>query len=72
LIETDIYPWAIGSTCLIGDSAHAYQPFYGLGYNTTLEDIMCLDHFLDKYDNDFQKAFSSMQQIQYPNAKAAG
>jgi hypothetical protein len=33
---------------------------------------MCLEHFLDKYNNDFQKSFSSMQQIQYPNAKAAG
>lgn len=59
LLETDIYPWSINNTCLIGDAAHAYQPFYGLGYNTTLEDFLCLEHFLNKFDNDFKKAFQA-------------
>ena len=60
LMEAEIYPWTVGNCCLIGDAAHAMLPFSGLGLNTTLEDLVRLDEFLDKYDGDFQKAFTSM------------
>lgn len=70
-MEAEVYPWAVGNCFLIGDAAHAMLPFSGLGLNTTLEDCVRLDHFLDKYDNDFARAFADMQRIQFPNAKRA-
>lgn len=58
LVETEIYPWSIGKVCLMGDACHSLLPFFGLGFNTALEDCLCLDHFMDVYNNDFEKAFN--------------
>jgi kynurenine 3-monooxygenase len=57
LLETDMYPWSMGKCLLVGDSSHSMLPFFGLGLNTTLDDMLSLEHFLEETNNDFEKAF---------------
>ncbi|MCX7978640.1 MAG: FAD-dependent monooxygenase [Bdellovibrionaceae bacterium] len=55
---------------LIGDAAHAIVPFFGQGMNLGLEDCTALSDYLDKYDEDFERALPAWEKWQKPNADA--
>ncbi|ACK64894.1 Kynurenine 3-monooxygenase [Rippkaea orientalis PCC 8801] len=40
---------------LIGDAAHAVSPSMGQGCNSSLQDVLILNHLLDQYDDNWQK-----------------
>ena len=55
------YPWVMGKSALIGDSAHAIVPFYGQGMNSGFEDCQILDVILDE-ESDWSVAIERYQQ----------
>lgn len=46
LVTIRTKPWAVGSSLLIGDAAHAVVPFYGQGMNAAFEDCLILSNIL--------------------------
>ena len=51
------WPWAHGSTLLLGDAAHAIVPFFGQGMNSGFEDVTLLAGELARTP-DFAAAFA--------------
>jgi kynurenine 3-monooxygenase len=71
LITIKCYPWSIGGKlAMLGDSAHAIVPFFGQGMNAAFEDCTYLNECIDKYPGDWQKIFSSYQQLRKVNTDA--
>lgn len=64
------YPWLVGRTLLLGDSAHAIVPFYGQGMNCAFEDCKVLDELIDKYDGDWDKVLRTYQTTRKPDTDA--
>lgn len=71
LITIKCYPWCIGGKlAMLGDSSHAIVPFFGQGMNAAFEDCTYLNECIDKYPGDWQKIFSSYQQLRKVNTDA--
>jgi kynurenine 3-monooxygenase len=67
------FPWSIGGkSVLIGDAAHAVVPFYGQGMNASFEDCRILDELLEKYDDNFELAYSEFEKVRKADADAIG
>lgn len=49
LITVRCAPWNLGTTCLLGDAAHAIVPFYGQGLNAGFEDVRMFMSFVDQH-----------------------
>lgn len=63
------YPWVIGQSALIGDSAHAIVPFYGQGMNSGFEDCRILNKILDE-EADWKLAMDRYQKERKANGDA--
>lgn len=60
-----------GDRCLIlGDSAHTVKPYFGLGANSALEDVLILSDILDETNDDLTAAVHTYSKWQAPQAKA--
>ncbi len=70
LVTMKCYPWARNNTLLIGDAAHAIVPFYGQGMNAGFEDCRILNELLDQYDDDWNSAVTSFQQLRKADTDA--
>ena len=65
------YPWYIkDKVLLMGDAAHAIVPFYGQGMNCAFEDVFILDQFIDQYEGDWQKIFTSYSETRKKDTDA--
>jgi kynurenine 3-monooxygenase len=65
------YPWqAYGKTLIMGDAAHAIVPFYGQGMNASLEDVRVFDNLIGDNGDDWNKIFTTFQNIRKQNADA--
>jgi kynurenine 3-monooxygenase len=65
------YPWNVmGKTLILGDAAHAIVPFYGQGMNASLEDVVVLDKFIEKYEGDWETTFAEFQKERKVDADA--
>lgn len=53
---------------LIGDSAHAIVPFYGMGMNVAFEDCIIFNKLIDDHNLDWGKVFSEFFKIRKPQA----
>lgn len=64
-------PWHYGDKVLLmGDSAHAVTPFYGMGMNVGFEDCIVFMELLKENDHDFGKTFASLGKVRKPNTDA--
>lgn len=64
-------PWhAYGKALLIGDAAHAIVPFYGQGMNSSFEDVVVLDKFIDQYEGNWDLIFTEYQKIRKTDTDA--
>jgi kynurenine 3-monooxygenase len=54
----------------MGDAAHAIVPFYGQGMNASFEDVVVLDAFMQKHQNNWGKIFSEYEQTRKKDADA--
>jgi kynurenine 3-monooxygenase len=63
------WPWAHGSTLLLGDAAHAIVPFFGQGMNSGFEDVTLLDEELARASN-YSEAFERFSQARKPDTEA--
>ncbi|HEX6893304.1 MAG TPA: NAD(P)/FAD-dependent oxidoreductase [Chryseolinea sp.] len=70
LLTIRCYPWAIQSTLLIGDAAHAIVPFYGQGMNAGFEDCRIMNKLLDEFDDDWNRVLPIFQQNRKPDTDA--
>jgi len=61
-----------GSTCLIGDAAHAIVPFFGQGMNCGFEDCTALGTLLDQHGAapEWNSLFRALEAERKPNADA--
>jgi kynurenine 3-monooxygenase len=65
------WPWHYeDKVLLMGDSAHAITPFYGMGMNIGFEDVTVFMDLLKKNKNDFGKTFAMLDILRKPNADA--
>ncbi len=65
------YPWqAFGKTLIMGDAAHAIVPFYGQGMNASFEDIVVFDEVLDQHEGNWEKVFTTFQDIRAKDTNA--
>jgi kynurenine 3-monooxygenase len=65
------FPWQYrGKVLLMGDAAHAIVPFYGQGMNASFEDVVVLDAFMQKHQNNWGKIFSEYEQTRKKDADA--
>jgi kynurenine 3-monooxygenase len=63
--------WHVGGKgSLIGDAAHTFVPFHGQGVNAAFEDCTALMEIIDSGVDDWETAFSQLQQARQPNAEA--
>ena len=60
----------MGKTLILGDAAHAIVPFYGQGMNASLEDVVVLDKFIEKYEGDWETTFAEFQKERKVDADA--
>lgn len=59
-----------GDRCVIlGDCAHTVKPYFGMGANSALEDVLVLDRVLDACNNDVTKASPEFSKQRAPEAK---
>ncbi len=66
-----IRPWKVRDRALIlGDAAHAIVPFHGQGMNCAFEDCAALDACLERYPDDWARAFAEFEGLRKPNAEA--
>jgi kynurenine 3-monooxygenase len=71
LITTRISQYAYkGTSCLIGDAAHAIVPFYGQGMNAGFEDCTILYQLMEQYDDDWERIFATFNEIRPANGNA--
>lgn len=63
-------PWFTDKTLLIGDAAHAIVPFYGQGMNCAMEDVLILDQYLTKENENWSSAFKTYQANRKKNTDA--
>lgn len=59
-----------GFGCLLGDTIHTVKPYFGLGLNSALEDVMSLENALNKHKDDLSKALPSYSRDRAKQAKA--
>lgn len=64
------YPWIVGKTALMGDSAHATVPFYGQGMNSGFEDCTVMWELMQKHQEDWSKVFDEYQKQRKPDGDA--
>jgi len=64
------FPWTIGKTALLGDSAHATVPFYGQGMNSGFEDCYVMYQMMEKYQEDWPRVFEAYQTLRKPDGDA--
>lgn len=64
------YPWHIGKTALIGDSAHATVPFYGQGMNAAFEDCTVMHELMLKHSENWDKVFEEYSETRKPDGDA--
>lgn len=71
LITTRISQYAYqGTSCLIGDAAHAIVPFYGQGMNAGFEDCTILYQLMEQYSEDWERIFATFNDIRPTNGNA--
>ncbi len=71
LVTVRSFPWAYkDKALLIGDAAHAIVPFFGQGMNAGFEDCTVLDECLDRYPDNWEKAFKEFEILRKPNTDA--
>jgi kynurenine 3-monooxygenase len=71
LVTVRCFPWVKDDKiALMGDAAHAVVPFYGQGMNCSFEDCVVMDDCIEKFGADWNKVFSTYQQLRKPNADA--
>lgn len=58
------------SMCLLGDPIHTVKPYFGLGLNSALEDVKCLEDSLNKHKDHLDKALSTYSKIRAKESKA--
>src|SRR5437867_5262598 len=59
LVTIRCAPWFYqDKVALVGDAAHAVVPFYGQGMNAAFEDCVVLDDWLEKFQDNRERAFS--------------
>src|SRR5437763_2559270 len=59
LVTIRCAPWCYeNKVALVGDAAHAVVPFYGQGMNAAFEDCVVLDDWLEKFQDNRERAFS--------------
>ncbi|GAB5037954.1 fad dependent oxidoreductase [Nannochloropsis oceanica] len=58
------------NTLLLGDCIHSVKPYFGLGLNSALEDVMSLDRCLEETGDDLAKALPLFSSRIAPQAKA--
>lgn len=66
------YPWVVGQTVLIGDSAHAIVPFYGQGMNCAVEDCVIMDRLIEQHDHDWSEILPAYQELRKAHTDAIG
>ncbi|HHB52767.1 MAG TPA: FAD-dependent monooxygenase, partial [Saprospiraceae bacterium] len=64
------FPWANGTTLLLGDAAHATVPFYGQGMNSGFEDCRILGEMMEEYRENWPVIFEQFQQERKANGDA--
>ena len=70
LVIIRCYPWTVGKTALMGDSAHATVPFYGQGMNSGFEDCSVMWELMQKHNEDWPKVFEEYQTLRKPDGDA--
>jgi kynurenine 3-monooxygenase len=64
-------PWHIEERALLlGDAAHAIVPFFGQGINCGFEDCTSLLSLLDRYGDDWNRAFAEFEKERKVNTDA--
>jgi kynurenine 3-monooxygenase len=58
------------NSVLIGDSVHTVKPYFGLGVNSALEDVLCLDEALTQSNDDVGKALKLFSDARGKEARA--
>ncbi|CAF0845730.1 unnamed protein product [Didymodactylos carnosus] len=58
------------SMVILGDAAHAMQPFYAQGMNSSFEDCLILFEQLNAYNFDFKQAFLGYSEQRVANSHA--
>jgi 2-polyprenyl-6-methoxyphenol hydroxylase-like FAD-dependent oxidoreductase len=62
----EIESWSRGRIIVIGDAAHAMSPLLGQGAGTAMEDAYALARLLEKFDGDYNLAFSELEKLRKP------
>lgn len=70
LVIIRCYPWTVGKTALMGDSAHATVPFYGQGMNSGFEDCTVMWELMQKHNENWEKVFEEYQMLRKPDGDA--
>lgn len=58
------------TTLLLGDVIHVVKPFFGLGVNSGFEDVLALEHCLNKTDDNVGKSLQLFSRLRGKEAKA--
>jgi kynurenine 3-monooxygenase len=58
------------TTVLIGDAIHTVKPFFGLGVNSAMEDVIALDSALERTKDNVKEALQLFSRERAPQAKA--
>lgn len=59
-----------GEVLLMGDSAHAMPPFYGMGMNTCMESARMFAKLMDQLGGDLTKAINQFTELRIADAEA--
>lgn len=57
------------ATVLLGDCAHTVKPYFGLGANSALEDVLILEEALKAYPTDIARAVESYSSRRAPESR---
>lgn len=58
------------SACLLGDSIHTVKPYFGLGLNSALEDVVSLNKALDNHNDELGPSLKAYSDERANQAKA--